>query len=687
MKATKIFEWMGAICIVALTAAWQFSCSEVNPIEKPCEDVDCSGHGDCTVEDGQAVCICHDGYAADGLSCIATVACCSVGTACEDVIEADCDGMSLGAGSSCSADSCPVVSACCTDGACTVTTEDDCTGYFLGTVLIGCDPNPCLPPEACCFPDGTCEEVAAGSCTGYPLGEDTSCAADACPAFDMDCNALVSCEVGSCHPGTGKCVYDARYQSLVEALRRRKSQLGIQGMAVAVIEGGEVTFATGLGSKVPGNVNRVRPSTLFRIGPLTMPLTAVATLQLEESGDIDLDEPVTTYLPGLSFDLDPGWAPSITPRHLLTMTSGMNNYWEYDVPTMLDDDALAEFINGYFGSAGYLQAPAGRMQIISCANFYVAGLIVETLTGAYYREVMRDRVWLPLGMERTFLLPEEVLADGDYVVTYSNVEQFYGQQLPPDAYDNGWGRPAAYAFSSVLDLAEFIKFLRDGNTEVLSDDLRIAMQSPQVNTHEMLDLDHFGFGLAVTEGLWIGDEFYDLRIVNIGSFIPGSTFGSSLPGYSAELVWIPGLDFGYVILGTGNAESFFDTMLTALPNLVTLPDPAPEPDLTVDPATYGDYEGQYWDPYWAGCITITVSGDNLRISVPHFDAYGTPYGTILRPSSPDNFDIYMWNVPINLTFLRDGDDQVEYIRNYFFVGEKVSSCPRAGLSSERGVPK
>jgi hypothetical protein len=204
------------------------------------------------------------------------------------------------------------------------------------------------------------------------------------------------------------------------------------------------------------------------------------------------------------------------------------------------------------------------------------------------------------------------------------------------------------------------------------------MQSPQVNTHERLDLDHFGFGLYITEGVWIGDEFYDLRAVNIGS---------SLPGYSAELIWIPGLDFGYVILGTGDSQSFVDTMFPALPNLVTLPDPVPEPDLTVDPATYGDYEGQYWDPYWAGCITITASGDDLLISIPQLNAYGYPIGSVLQPTSPDNFVLSLAYNPYNLTFLRDGDDQVEYLRTFYFVGEKVSSCTRARLSSIRGVSK
>ena len=100
MKSTKTFEWLWTICIVALAVVWQFSCSELNPIEKPCEFVDCSGHGDCTVEGDHSVCICHDGYVADGLRCVAMVACCSVGMACEDVKEEDCDGFSLGAGSS-----------------------------------------------------------------------------------------------------------------------------------------------------------------------------------------------------------------------------------------------------------------------------------------------------------------------------------------------------------------------------------------------------------------------------------------------------------------------------------------------------------------------------------------------------------------------------------------------------------
>jgi CubicO group peptidase (beta-lactamase class C family) len=435
----------------------------------------------------------------------------------------------------------------------------------------------------------------------------------------------------------------------------------MHGMAFAIVEGGEVTFATGLGSKRSGGDEWVRTSTLFRIGSLTKMLTTVATLQQVDAGSVDLDAPITDYLLGLSFDGDPTWAPSITTRHLLTHASAMDDILPADAPET-HDDALREFVFGDFCSRVYLMAPAGRMWNYSSPNFYIAGLIVEILSGQYYRHYMRDNVFLPIGMQRTYLLPEEVLTDGDYATGANGWE--------PDQFDNGWGRPAAHAFSSVLDMAEFMKFLRNGDTQILSDELRSAMLSPQIDTEQVLDLVHWSLGLMILENWFIGGigtNFYNLRQVYHNGL---------LAGYNSTFTWIPELDFGYITLATGfYSGDIWYIINSFIPTLVTLPDPVPTPDFSVDPATFDIYEGYYnTEPHRTRCINITKSGTDLLISIAGLDELGVSYSQTLVPEAPHNFFITIDGERRRLTFLFDGQGDLEYLRERYFVGEKVGSC-------------
>jgi len=115
-------------------------------------------------------------------------------------------------------------------------------------------------------------------------------------------------------------VVSARYAPVIQAIEQEMATYNVPGAAVAIVEGGEVTFARGFGSKHPHYEDPVEASTLFRIGSVTKALTAVGLLQLVDQNAVDLHAPITDYLPDLSFARDANWAPSITVRQLLTYT-------------------------------------------------------------------------------------------------------------------------------------------------------------------------------------------------------------------------------------------------------------------------------------------------------------------------------------------------------------------------------
>ncbi|MGA1865107.1 MAG: serine hydrolase domain-containing protein, partial [bacterium] len=432
---------------------------------------------------------------------------------------------------------------------------------------------------SCNNPTGANEFLAYASTSSNPL-----CAGSICALSNHNLNANVSLHISHFDQRyaflsniINKTKGKGRFDPLVAGINEEMADMGIPGAAVAVIEGGKVTFAAGFGTKHPDGEDPVKPTTLFRIGSLTKLFTTVSILKLVDQGKVDLNTPITEYLPDFSFQYDSTWAPSITVKHLLTHSSGIVDYAEVDAaPEFQSHDGLSLFFNNVFGTKAYLMAPAGRMYNYTNPGFMLAGLITETVSGTYYHEYIDKEVLTPFGMQRTYFLAEEVLKDGDFA--YGKTMHWETGQpvvVGPDTYDNPWARPAGYAFTSVLDLAKFVDFLRKHKKSLVSDDLRMAMQEPQINTEEMLDLRNYGYALFVIEGGFYGPgpgDFYEIRRVG---------HNGAIPGYSAIIHYIPELDFAITFLANTDNAYFNNSFLVALHTLCALPAPTEPPDLTM----------------------------------------------------------------------------------------------------------
>jgi len=454
---------------------------------------------------------------------------------------------------------------------------------------------------------------------------------------------------------------DALYDPIVDAFESELAVLGAPGAAFAVLEQGEVTCAAGFGTRTPGEDDPVRSTTLFRIGSVTKMLTAAALLQQVEGGAVDLEESVEEYVPYFSFPGHPGWTADMTVQHTVEQSSGMYDYVEID--GYYDPDALSWFFDEVYGEYLYLMAPPGRFYNYSNPNFMLAGLIVEEASGQYYADTMDEYVFGPLGMDRTFFDGDEVIADGDYAVgvTYDWTGQTTDLvEAGPDSYDNTWGRPAGFAWSSVHDLAAFTDFLMAGDPAVLADEWREAMTTPQICTEEFLDLGHYGYGVFVYDGFYMGYDFYEL---------PLATHGGAISGFSADVYFVPEQQVGIATLASTDGAYFGSTVATALMTLVDLPAPTSGPDLTVDPETYDELAGTYHDEYGVGEIIVERQGDTLTVSLPDMELHGYEYDPELYPSSPDNFVLYIFDTALLVTFIRDADGDAEYFRTRYFVGE------------------
>jgi CubicO group peptidase (beta-lactamase class C family) len=457
----------------------------------------------------------------------------------------------------------------------------------------------------------------------------------------------------------------ARFQAVAQAVEGERVALGAPGVAIAIVEKGEVTFAHGFGRKDASRPDPVEPSTLFRIGSCTKMLTAVALLQTVQDGLVSLDDSITTLVPAFHLTKTPEAVPGVKVRHLLSHSGGLSDYGEDNAPADEQSDAaLEQFLTGRFADIGYIASPPGAVWAYANPDFMLAGLIAEKALATPYRTLMHDRVFAPLGMNRTFFLPAEVLADGDYAVGANCTKSGDPRCFAPDV--GPVVQPDGDAWSSVLDLAKIARFLVHGQDEVLRNDLWTAMTSAQISTKDIGDIVSYGFGVFVADGIG-GSPAFPYRALRTVSH------GGDIAGFAADITCVPGLDSCFIALANSNAAHFTNSEVVALQTLATLPAPSPMPDVAPKPDRYPLYAGTYSDPFTVGPVNITTDGSKLYIQVPLLDSSSTPYTTELTPLFVDEFIMTVDGEQLPLTFIADANGAYTYIRSRPYLAVRTSA--------------
>ncbi len=194
-----------------------------------------------------------------------------------------------------------------------------------------------------------------------------------------------------------------KFERIGKQVENWRAELGVPGATFGLRVAGE-TFASGVGLTHVEHPLPANDETIFQIGSITKTVTATAMMRLVERGQLDLQAPVRRYLPDFRVR-DAEVSKRVTVWHLLTHRAG----WTGDVftDTGAGDDAAARYVDGM---ADFEQlAPLGRHFSYNNASFCVAGRIIEVLTGATYEEALRELIFEPLGMERSFLIPDQAM--------------------------------------------------------------------------------------------------------------------------------------------------------------------------------------------------------------------------------------------------------------------------------------
>jgi CubicO group peptidase (beta-lactamase class C family) len=178
----------------------------------------------------------------------------------------------------------------------------------------------------------------------------------------------------------------------------------VPGMAIGIVADDQLSYAAGFGVAGLGDQRPVTPETLFHMASVTKTFVATAVLQLVEDGRVELDAPVTDYLP--YFTLADGRASDVTVRQMLSHTGAMpdEDDFGWERPEY-DDGALERYVRG-LSDRSLIGEPGAQFKYSNIA-YEVLGDVIAKVSSRTFEDQVHERILIPLGMTSSTLLVQE----------------------------------------------------------------------------------------------------------------------------------------------------------------------------------------------------------------------------------------------------------------------------------------
>ena len=341
----------------------------------------------------------------------------------------------------------------------------------------------------------------------------------------------------------------------------------LTGVVVGVVADQELVWSQGFGLADIASDRPMRRDTRFRMASHSKLFTATAIMQLREQGKIQLDDPVSEYLPW--FQVKPAELddPPITLEHLLTHGSGLQReagpHWTTrEFPTQEELRILMSERQAAF-------SPEVRYKYSNLA-FSIAGMVVEAVSGQAWADYVQTNIFDPLGMSSSSVdVPVEGLATGYSIRKRDGSREAFG-------FVDARGMAAATGLTSTVeDMAKFVsaQFRRGqrGGDRILS-----TASLREMHRVRMLENDwSSGHGI----GFWV--QRLDGKVY--------VEHGGGYPGYSTNTTILLDSRVGAIVL-TNTNDSNSSHMAQQLMNTV---------GFAIAEVTKVAPDAVAWDPSWA----------------------------------------------------------------------------------------
>jgi CubicO group peptidase (beta-lactamase class C family) len=273
--------------------------------------------------------------------------------------------------------------------------------------------------------------------------------------------------IGAAVAAKGQGQYEQALRAYREFVQQQMAADGIPGLSVGFYKD-DFTWADGFGYADVENRTPATPQTSYRLASVTKSMTAVAILQLAESGLVDLDAEVQRYVP--YFPRKP-WP--ITVRQLLGHLGGISHYKNYEVEGRIKEHKDTREAIEIFAQFDLVAEP-GTSYHYSSYGYNLLGGVIEGAAKQRYGDYLRTHLWQPLGMVDTRMDdPEEIIPNR--ARGYRLVD---GQLRNSEFVDVSSRFAAGGTRSTILDLLKYARGLDSG--KMLSPESLAAMYTCMV---------------------------------------------------------------------------------------------------------------------------------------------------------------------------------------------------------------
>jgi serine beta-lactamase-like protein LACTB len=436
---------------------------------------------------------------------------------------------------------------------------------------------------------------------------------------------------------------------LTTLVEREVAGKRLPALSIALVDDQRVVWSKGFGFEDAKRTKPATEHTVYRVGSVSKLFTDVAIMRLVEKGKIDLDTPVSKYLPEFA-PKNPFDKGEVTLRQLMAHRSGLirespvGNYFDPTGPTL---EKTVRSVNGL-----ELVYPPGTRIKYSNAAIATVGYVLEKTQGERFETFLKKDVLDTIGMTASaFEVTPEVKKHLAEAVMWT----YHGREFPAPTFELGMA-PAGSMYAPVGDLAKFMHCLfaggKAGETQVVKPATLDEMFKPQFAPPDAKS----GFGI----GFMVGELDGHKRIGH----------GGAVYGFATELAMLPKEKLGVIVTCSRDVANEVVTRIAneALRAMLATRDGKPFPKIPettpLSPDEVNDLIGRYrsqdrWLDLYASAGRLIVSpsrGGSL------FELRKTTSGLIAD-------DVQM----VDLPFIRDGDKLTVGGRTY--TKEKPATTP------------
>jgi CubicO group peptidase (beta-lactamase class C family) len=324
---------------------------------------------------------------------------------------------------------------------------------------------------------------------------------------------------------------DPRMNTTIDEFRATVSKAmrenNVPGCAIALVDEQGILWSEGFGYIDRAQHIPVTPDTPFLTCSISKTLTATVVMLAVQEGLLDLDAPVTTYLPDLWVNsrYEEHAEQKITLRNLLSHTAGLP--LDPPIGNILEvEGSFENHVQSVYGT--WLIYPVGQATRYSNIGVDLAAYALQTAAQLPFSQYVEEQLFVPLGMSNSMLDPVQILDRDDRATGHTTGFA----DIPAVVPEVGAGG----IYCSAVDLASFIQFfLNQGSLNgrrLLDDSLMNVMTMPHSYSRKAHVYNGLGIGVAQS------DDDKDRYLVHRGIGY----------GFETFIKWYPAYGIGVVIL-------------------------------------------------------------------------------------------------------------------------------------------